>query len=74
MLRSANTPENISAAVDYMQRCNDTDSTMPAAPLDSEELAQAIREFVASYAEPVLEEKESEETRGKGNGECKSQK
>jgi len=56
MLRSANTPEHIAAAVDYIQRCNATDPTLPTSTLGPEELADAIREFVASYAKPVLRE------------------
>lgn len=54
MLRDANTPENIAASVDYIRRCNETEPALSPAPLGPEELAQAIREFVATYAEPVL--------------------
>ena len=52
MLRHANTPQHIAAAVDHLQRCHDTDPALHPAPFDREELAQAIRAFVACYAQP----------------------
>ena len=52
MLRQANTPNCIAASVDYIQRCHDTDPALHPAPFGRTELAQAIRTFVASYAQP----------------------